>query len=367
MPPEDNQQTQNQNSEPQQTSSNEPQFKGMDGRNITTQDTVPATSDEDLKAALGALLGNIQPTTEGQKSDQTTVTANAGMEANITTPYADKNQQPQTTEPPIQTEEQTTQAEEKDTILSLIQKFLGSTSTEQQTTEQNQQTSPLDQQQTQEQQQQIPATSFEEKEKAYITRIQELENQLVAWEEFKKNPGEFLSRNFPAFMKTSFDPLVYVSKKMEEKWGSFKPDPVEALTIGTPSWSYVQDQQMFLQEAQSMVTTAETQERQLVEEGEKRFREAKERVKAKYNMTEDDFQNMVWTKLERMDNGQALELLSDAIMAIEELKKVKENIKKQSDRSKVPPSVADISTSKNVVADEELKKLITLFPSRFGL
>jgi hypothetical protein len=148
----------------------------------------------------------------------------------------------------------------------------------------------------------------------------------------------------PELVIKGFDSNSYISGKITEKYGAdFVPDASKMFIPGTPDYQYKQDLQQWENEAQNYQTTAKDSITGQEVQGKERFASAKTAVMTKYNLTEDTFNQEFWSKLQGMDNGKALELCADGLMAVKKLEQVKTNLNNGIKKTDIPTSVTDVN------------------------
>lgn len=218
-----------------------------------------------------------------------------------------------------------------------------------------------------------PATTQEDftaKETAYLARIQELESKAVAVEEFEKDPMSFLAKYAGAMVQEKFNPTLYVQNKINEKYSTrdefgnvqtFVPDPAKVFIPGTPDYNYANDLETFKREADNILNQAGQSINEQREAGIQRFNSAKASVLQKYNLTEDVFNQEIWSVLENVDNGKALELMADGIMLQKKLATMQENIRNGVNRSEVVPSANQVGNGAGANISKEQQEMEKLF------
>lgn len=207
----------------------------------------------------------------------------------------------------------------------------------------------------------VPET-WETEKTALLAKMQKYESRQAAIEEFEKDKVGFVAKYIPGVILESFQPVAYVQFKIDEKYAQrnesgelipFIPDPIRALTPGTPDYNYRLDLAKFEQEAQAIMANANTSVESSKQEGVQRFETAKAAVKTKYGLTDEQFKTYVWDELEQIDNGNALELMAEAIMSRKKIDAINNNISNGVKRTEIPPSVLDVNTVSKVVDEED--------------
>ena len=185
----------------------------------------------------------------------------------------------------------------------------------------------------------------------YLARIEELENKIIADEEYTKDKLAFLAKYSPDDFK--LQPEFYLKEKLSEEFGAdFKPDANEALIYNTPSYKYVARQRELLDEAtkyQDMAKNSISEKDQRVQE---LLNTARQTVKQKYGVADEDF-NRIDKMLSEMNSQDAYEIVFKGILAQEELARKTAGLKAANERSKIPPSVQDIGTDRAAVASAD--------------
>lgn len=207
-------------------------------------------------------------------------------------------------------------------------------------------------------------SQWTEKENGFISRIQELEDSMVALKEYEKDPVGFVTRNLPGFVIQNFQPESYVESKIKEKYGEdFVYNEKEAYTPRTPTYEYRKDVTKWEQEAENTTNSAQSQIDTQAQEANRILQEKKVAVMTKYGMDEGTFNSKIWTPLNAMNPVDRLELLADAIMSKAGVKQMQQNI---AEGTKVAtesvPSLSSLnSASGGAQVDQNTQNLMRLF------
>jgi len=211
---------------------------------------------------------------------------------------------------------------------------------------------------------------FTTKETAYLARIAELEAKATAVEEFEKDPNTFLAKYASAMVLEKFNPTLYVQNKINEKYSTkdefgnlqvFTPDPAKVFIPGTPDYNYANDLETFKREANEILNTAGSEINTQKQAGIERFNSAKAVVLQKYNMTEDVFNQEIWSVLENVDNGKALELMADGIMLQKKLTTMTTNLQNGINRPGIVPPANVAAINADTTISKERQQLYNMF------
>ena len=197
----------------------------------------------------------------------------------------------------------------------------------------------------------------------YLTRIEELENQLVAQEEYQKDRLAFLAKYSPEDFK--LEPKFYVQEKLKEEFGEeFRPDANEALIYGTPSYNFVERQKELVAEANNYRNMAQNSISESQQKAQELLNEARTAVKNEYGLSDEDF-NAIDKTISEMSNKDAYRIVFEGQLAKQELARKTAGLKTSNERSKIPPSVQDIGAGKVATSSIEDKVLENFFGDRW--
>lgn len=208
-----------------------------------------------------------------------------------------------------------------------------------------------------------PEQEWTARENQYISRIQELEDQLVAAKEFEKDPYNFLAKTAPGVMLQKFDEGAYVNSKINEKYGDdFTYDSNEAYRPGTPSYNYRKDVESWEREATNYKDTAQNTVDQQTQQAYDILQEKIGAVKTKYGMDDVTFNQEIWSVLEGMKDSDRLELLADAIMSKKVAEQTIQNVQNATQRiNGTPPDITDLNQTGLTSESDDVSKLKRLF------
>ncbi len=314
------------------------------------------------------------PEQSGRTFGDTTVAAGGGMTA--TGQFGDPNNKPAEPDFLKVKDDFSVQKEEKanQNFNSFTDHLRAQMAQENQTTQPD--VPPVQQEQVQTQnQEQSPDGGWEQKERTYLQRIQELEDSLVFQRELEKSPIEALAKYTPGVILNKdslyyFDPQRFVQQKIAEKYGDAPPmyNPSEAYIPGTESYIYRNYVESVEKEAGNYRNQAELTEKQAQQKEEERFNQSKSAVMTKYGMDEFAFKTNIMDKLKGMDDSDRLMLISDALMIVDKNERVKTNVSQNTNQLRtMPPSVTEIRGAVvPQVEDPELAALKSIFGEERG-
>mgnify|MGYP003617186009 CR=1 FL=1 len=217
--------------------------------------------------------------------------------------------------------------------------------------------------------------SWETEKMAFLSKIEQLEQQLTFQKSLEQNPLETLSKFVPGVVLNKespyfFDAEEYVKAKATEKYGAdFYYNPSEAYQVGTNSYRYRTDIQNWesealraKQEALSSVSRVEEQERQ-------QFETTKQSIISKYGIDEVTFDSKIMNRLSQMTDANRMEMLADAIMIIEGNNLTKNNINNNSNSvRRIPPSPLDVQKNNTPIPVNQMdQELEAMFGRPYGV
>lgn len=275
------------------------------GGSVTGQDTEAPSTDAELNSVLGDIGASPN---NPQNADYPT--------------QEQEEAQKQSTEQPVVQEEQ------KEMTLEEIMN-------PQQTTQ-----TPETPQQTE-----TPSTVKTFTEEEYNTALAEVakkyESIQATIQELETNPYNFASKYLPHLFE-NFDEGKYVSTKMQEQFGDFKPDANRALVYGTRDWQYKDTQDKLIKEARDLATQSVSSLKEQETQAQQEIEQFKTAKMTELGLAPDVF-NPLWDKINTLSSAQVLDIVISSFLDKSSSATVRENIQKNIDRAKEPPPPTSVS------------------------
>jgi hypothetical protein len=189
--------------------------------------------------------------------------------------------------------------------------------------------------------------------------VKKFESINTFFDEFQKNPYEFMAKNSPHLFE-KFDANAYVLDKIKTEFGEFEPDPKQALMFGTRDYQYAQRVNELVGEARTLQSNA----KQTIEDTKNSELQAEQSYRTtkalSLGMDISDFDSKIWNKVKEMGSQNVLDALVDSVIYKDKLEVKNKNLKEVVDLTKGVPSPVTVGGG-NVTGDKDTKFINNLF------